>query len=158
MEYTTRRILGSLAVCALIVGLFSPLAADAATKKKVVKKASRVSIAMNLYNPKKRYGDEKIDITNPTTRCVTATSKAIRAQDLKTLEADKNKIPGLDKPEHPLADDYKKYQTALEYAWGAMEEPYCGFGAFGAPVALKSYQKTVTRARATFLEAVKKGI
>ena len=157
MEYTIRRVWSALAVFSLVLGLFSPFAAEAATKKKVVRKrAARVSIAMNLYNPHKRYGDEKIDITNPTTRCLTAAAKSAHQKDMQTLEEDGKKIEGLDKPEHPLADDYKKYETALDYAWGAMEEPYCGFGAFGSSAALKSYQKTVLRARTNWLDAVKK--
>lgn len=157
MEYTIRRVFSTLAVFSLVLGLFSPFAAEAATKKKVVKKqAAHVSIAMNLYNPKKRYGDEKIEIVNPTTRCLTAAAKKAHLKDLQALEADGKKINGLDEPGHALADDYKKYETALEYAWGAMEEPYCGFGAFGSSAALKSYQKTVLRARTTWLDAVKK--
>lgn len=156
MEYTTRRVISSLAVFALIIGVFSPFAAEAATKKKVVKKSSKVSIAMYLYNPKKRYGDEKVDITNPASRCLTATAKAAYQKDLKVFQEDGKKIDNVGTPEHPLADDYKKYETALDYAWGAMEEPYCGFGAFGSSAAFKSYQKTVLRARTAWLEAVKK--
>ncbi len=155
MKSITRRVLGSFAVGALILGLFSPFAAEAATKKSATKKR-KTTIALDLYNPKKKYADEKKDIANPTSRCLTAAAKKARAQDLKNLEADGGKVVGLESPEHPLADDYKKYQTALEFAWGAMEEPYCGFGAFGASSSLKSYQKTVTRARAAFLDAVKK--
>jgi hypothetical protein len=154
MKSITRRVLGSFAVGALILGLFSPFAAEAATKKAVTKK--KTTIALDLYNPRKKYADEKKDIANPTSRCLTAAAKKARAQDLKNLEADGKKVAELESPEHPLADDYKKYQTSLEFAWGAMEEPYCGFGAFGASSSLKSYQKTVTRARAAFLDAVKK--
>lgn len=157
MEYTTRRIFGALAVFFLIAGLFSPIAADAATKKKAVtSKRRRATIALDLYNPRKKYADEKKEIVNPTSRCLTVAAKASRAQGLKNLEADGKKLIGIENPEHPLANDYKKYQTSLEYAWGAMEEPYCGFGAFGPAVGMKSYLKTVTRARAAFLDAVKK--
>ncbi len=156
MEYTTRRVVSSLAICSFLVGLFSPFATEAATAKKVVKKATKSTIAMNLYNPNKRYGDEKVEIENPTSRCLTAAAKAAHQKDVRTLEEEGKKLPGIEAQEHPLADEYKKYQTDLGFAWGAMEEPYCGFGAFGSSAALKSYQKTVSRARAAFLDAVKK--
>lgn len=157
MQSNVKRLMGFLTIFALVIGLFSPLTSvEAAIRKAPKKKSGKAGIALNLYNPRKRYGDEKMDIKNPTSRCVTAAAKAARAKDLITFEADGKKIDGLGTPEHPLADDYKKYETALEYAWGALEEPYCGFGAFGSAAALKSYQKTISRARAAFLDAVKK--
>lgn len=157
MESNSKRLLGALAIFGLIVSLFAPFSSvEAATKKTTKKKVAKTSIAMNLYNPNKRYGDEKKDIKDPTSRCLTAAAKAARVKDLATYEADGKKIEGLGTPEHPLTDDYKKYETSLEYAWGAMEEPYCGFGAFGPSAALKSSQKTVLRARTAFLDAVKK--
>ena len=41
-------------------------------------------------------------------------------------------------------------------AWEAMQQPYCGFGAFGASAAQKSFTKTLTRARTNYLAQVKK--
>ncbi len=164
MKSTTRRALGLVALCALLVGTGSPFAASAATKapvktvaKAVTKKSKKATIALDLYNPKKKYADEKKDILNPASRCVTTATKAARADDLKNYEADGKKISGIEEPEHPLADDYKKYKLVLDLAWEAMEEPYCGFGAFGTSAAIKSYNKTADRARANFLDAVKKG-
>lgn len=95
-------------------------------------------------------------LANPTSRCVTAASKKVRQKDLTTLLEDGKKVPGIEEPTHPLAKPYNKYKTDLEFAWGAMEEPYCGFGSNGYSAAFKSYQKTVVRARAAFLDAVKK--
>ncbi|MBP9762373.1 hypothetical protein KBD34_02030 [Patescibacteria group bacterium] len=141
MEYTMRRIAGFAAIFSLILGVFAPVSAEA---------------AMDLYNPKKRYGDEKTDIVNPASRCLTAAAKAARTRDLKTFLEDGKKAGVVGEEEHELSDEYEKYETALEFAWGALEEPYCGFGAFGSSASLKSYQKTVLRARAAFLDAVKK--
>lgn len=143
MEYTTRRVLSSLAVFSLALALFSPVSAEAATakKKKVTVRSGGVSMTA---------------LANPTSRCVTAASKKVRQKDLTTLLEDGKKVPGIEEATHPLAKPYNKYKTDLEFAWGAMEEPYCGFGSNGYSAAFKSYQKTVVRARAAFLDAVKK--
>lgn len=156
MESTTRRALGLIVLCTVLVGLSSPFAASAAAKKYVKTTKKKTTIALDLYNPKKKYADEKKDIADPTSRCITAATKALRVQDLKSYEADVKKVAGIENPDHPLSDDMKKYNTVIEYAWEAMEEPYCGFGAFGSSAAVKSYKKTVERARSTFLDAVKK--
>lgn len=153
------RFISLIAIFSLILSVFSPVTAEAATavKKTAAKRTTgKVRIAMNLYDPNRRYGDEKIEIENPTTRCLTAAAKKERARDLAAYEADGKKAELSDDATGPLADAYKKYKTAIEYAWDAMNEPYCGFGAFGSSAALKSYEKTVSRARANFLDAVKK--
>ncbi len=47
------------------------------------------------------------------------------------------------------------YREAMTTAWDAMLEPYCGFGKYGTASAVKSYGKSVDRARLAFLESVK---
>lgn len=142
MEYTTRRVVGSLVVCSLVLAVFLPSSAEAATaKKKAIVRSGGVSTAA---------------LANPVSRCVTAASKKTRQSDVKTLVEDGKKFEGIEEEAHPLFKAYKKYKTDLEFAWGAMEEPYCGFGSNGYSAAFKSYQKTIVRARAAFLDAVKK--
>lgn len=153
------RFASMIAVFSLILSVILPITAQAATTAKTAttgKTTGRVRIAMNLYDPKRHYGDEKTDIENPTTRCLTAAAKKARIRDLANYEADGKKAELDEDTTGPLADAYKKYKTAMEYAWDAMNEPYCGFGAFGSSAALKSYEKTVSRARANFQDAVKK--
>ena len=156
MEYTTQRLLRKVVSLSLVLAMFVPVAASAATKKKVAKKPVRGHIAMYLYNPHKRYGDEKVAITDATSRCLTAAAKSEHNADLARAEADGKAADIAAHPDGKLADDYKKYLNNLDVAWGAMEAPYCGFGAFGASAALKAYQKTISRVRTTFLDAVKK--
>ena len=55
-----------------------------------------------------------------------------------------------------LAAAYETYKKDVDLGWLAMQEPYCGFGAFGSTAAKKSFQKTLTRARTNFLADVRK--
>lgn len=155
MDYPMRRFVTSFIVLGLLTASIFPSGVEAA-KKKTVQPVKKSQIAMNLYNPNIRYGDEKQEIANPTSRCLTATAKALRAKDLKTAEADGKKASVDLEAESALTKGYKKYLLDLDYAWEALEAPYCGFGAFGSSAAVKSYTKTVTRARAAFLNVVKK--
>ena len=148
---------------AFIIGfsmLVIPHAADAAiAKKKVIKAPARY--AYDLYNPRRRYGDEKIEIENTTSRCNTLAMRKLHSQNLERAKGD-GKPFGLTfesasttQPLPPIGEAYKKYLTGLDLAWEAMEEPYCGFGAFGTTAARKSYTKSVDRSRARFLEVAK---
>lgn len=140
------RYLSSVVAFFVLFSLVAAVPVDAAAKK-VVKRSSR--IGYDLYNPRKKYGDEKKVIANPESRCNTASNK--RAHDANLVQAKKDVVAF-----HPDSDPrieklYKEYLTKLNIAWGAMEEPYCGFGAFGNSAAKKSYDKTVARTRDLFL-------
>jgi hypothetical protein len=47
------------------------------------------------------------------------------------------------------------YRQELDNAWSAMLQPYCGFGKYGTASAVKSYQKSIDRARSAFISADK---
>lgn len=108
-----------------------------------------------MYNPNKTYKDEKVEINNPTSRCVTAATKASHAQSLKQGEADAKKYNLTTESTGAGGKAYANYRAELDLAWDAMNEPYCGFGAFGTTAAVKSYKKSVDRARNRFLTAMK---
>ncbi|GEM_PF-2287607 len=138
--------------------IYAPLAEAKTHKRSAHRKSSRY--AYDLYNPHRHYGDEKVDIKDASSRCNTAVMRRLHTQNLERAKED-GKMLGLTfesvSTTEPLlgkADLYKKYLTGLDFAWGAMEEPYCGFGAFGTAAARKSYDKSVARIRARFLEGV----
>ncbi len=140
-----------------------PITAEAATTpvKKASVRATR-TIAYDLYNPRRRYGDEKIEITDATSRCNTPAMRKQRLADLERAKQD-GKPYGLTfdsvsgtKVLTPIEEAYGKYLDGLDMAWEAMQEPYCGFGAFGTKAAIKSYNKSVTHSRTRFLDAAKK--
>lgn len=147
---------------ALVVGfslLIAPHAVDAKAKKQVIRKPVRY--AYDLYNPRRRYGDEKVDIKNTSSRCNTPAMRKLHVQNLERAKGD-GKPFGLTfesvsttETLSGIGEAYKKYLNGLSLAWGAMEEPYCGFGAFGMTAARKSYDKSVARIRARFVEAAK---
>lgn len=87
----------------------------------------------------------------PTSKCVTATTQATRDKALVQME--KDIAPYLkDKKAESVVAEYKQN---LQTAWEAMEQPYCGYGAYGTASAIKSFTKSITRARASFLEKIK---
>lgn len=159
-----RKLLPYLSVFSAIVVGFSllvvPHSADAKTvTKKLTKTSARY--AYDLYNPRRRYGDEKVAITNASSRCNTPAMRAAHVKNLDRAKLD-GKPFGLTfesasttETLSSVGEAYKKYLTGLDLAWEAMEEPYCGFGAFGTTAAKKSYTKSVDRSRARFLSAAK---
>ncbi len=124
---------------------------DAATK--TVKKTTR-KIGYDLYNPRKTYGDEKKEVLNPDSRCDTAANRKVHEVNLVRAEKDGDSFDI--STDERIAELYVVYMKKLDMAWGAMEEPYCGFGAFGNKAAKKSYDKTVTRTRNEFLTEARK--
>lgn len=126
----------------LSVAVFVPLTADAAK--------------LDLYNPKKTYKDEKITIQDPVSRCIAADFKKMYTDGLVLAEKDvlkwKDATGAVDAR---VKTAYDTYVQDIEFGWQAMQEPYCGFGAFGVSAAKKSFQKTLTRARTAFLTATK---
>lgn len=140
--------------------LVAPYAADAkVAKKKVTRKPVRY--AYDLYNPRRHYGDEKMEIKNATSRCNTLSMRQLHAQNLERAKQDGKPFEltfgsvSTTKPLSKIEEAYKQYLTGLDLAWGAMEEPYCGFGAFGTTAARKSYTKSIDRIRGRFLETAK---
>lgn len=148
---TTTRIFGS--VIAFFV-LFSVVAsAPVEAKTKTARTTSR-RVGYDLYNRHKRYGDEKVTIADPSSRCDTAANK--KAHEANVAQAKKDASAFHPDSDPRISEIYRTYMTKLDLAWGAMEEPYCGFGAFGNSAAKKSYDKTVARARTEFLTEARK--
>lgn len=122
---------------------------------------ARKTVRYDLYNPRKRYKDEKMEIADAASRCNTAAFRKTHAQNVERAEQDGKpfgfnlETASTTETLTPLGEAYKKYLLSLQFGLEAMEEPYCGFGAFGIQAANKSYNKTVDRARSRFLEAVK---
>lgn len=85
----------------------------------------------------------------PASKCVTTATKASRNAAIARMEADIK--PHLERPEAGPA--IAAYREALATAWDAMEEPYCGFGKYGAASAVKSFGKSVVRAQGAFATA-----
>lgn len=91
------------------------------------------------------------ETTPPSSLCITATTKASHASSVATMEKDIASYSA----QPAAAAAIQAYKDGLDTAWAAMEEPYCGYGSYGAASAVKSYSKSVVRARSAFLEAVK---
>lgn len=87
---------------------------------------------------------------SPSSRCVTATSITMHANAAAAFAKD---IASREK-NATYAAAITKYRNALDIAWAAMNDQYCGFGAYGAASAIKSYGKSIERARAAFLSDV----
>ena len=143
----------SIAVISLLsmAGLLAaPVSTLAATKA-----SSGAAFRRMMYNPKKTYKDEKVAITNSATRCLTASTKAAHAKASAQSAALEKKYNLTASSTGLVADAFTSYQNDLTLAWDAMNEPYCGFGAFGVTAVLKSYNKSIERASARFTDAMK---
>ena len=89
--------------------------------------------------------------TVPTTKCVTVATKKLR--DAAQAQLEKDIAPYVGNVESKSVIAY--YKEQLTIAWEAMEYPYCGMGSSGINPAIKSYNKTVVRARMKFLTDIK---
>lgn len=89
--------------------------------------------------------------TVPTTKCVTTATKKTR--DAAVAQMEKDITPYKNSADSSGVIAY--YKEELDIAWEAMEYPYCGFGAYGTTSAIKSYNKTISRARSKFLTDIK---
>ncbi len=87
----------------------------------------------------------------PVSKCLTVASESLHANALARLK--KDIAPYLADQKDNAA--IQAYQDALTVAWSAMHEPYCGYGKEGAKSAIKSFGKSIDRARTAFLESVK---
>lgn len=115
------------------------------------------SAKLDLYNPKKLYKDEKKTIEDPTSRCTGAAFQKITTAAEDQAKKDLEKVTSKDGTVSTgVADAYKIYEKDLTIAWAAMQQPYCGFGAFGVTAAKNSLNKTIARARNAFLTAAGK--
>ena len=141
---------------ALLLVLSMPNGVDAATAKKVVAKKKATTYAANLYIPGKVYKDEKVAFENPTSRCSTPAMKTLHKQMLARAEKDMDGLDVSPSSTSPYVKPAQVYLNGLAVLWDAMEEPYCGYGAFGLTAAKSSYQKNANRLRTTFLDQVKK--
>jgi len=87
----------------------------------------------------------------PISKCVTASTEATHAAAVAQMNKDIA----------PYASDAKaanvveQYKQNIETAWEAMQQPYCGYGAYGIASAVHSLSKSISRARATFLTNIK---
>jgi leucyl aminopeptidase (aminopeptidase T) len=147
----TTRFMSSVIAFFVLFALVLAAPVDAATK--IAKKPAK-KIAYDLYNPRKKYGDEKKEIVNPESRCDTAANR--KAHEANLVRAKQDGESFKISTDERVAELHKTYMKKLAMAWGAMEEPYCGFGAFGNSAAKKSYDKTVTRTRNEFLTEARK--
>lgn len=112
---------------------------------------------LDLYNPRKRYGDEKKIIADAASRCTGAAFKKLHTDAEVQAKKDLVKLVDADgNVTQSIADAFKLYAQDIALGWGAMQEPYCGFGAFGATAAKKSFTKTIVRGRADFMAKIAK--
>lgn len=145
-----------LAVLTVIVAIFGvSLAADAeaATKPKTTKNKAEStkqakSKTLKIAAVKTEKVEEEIE---PVSKCLVKTIIELNAKAIKQMEADIAKYGKLKES----ANDRYKYR--LDMAWGAMQDPYCGYGgAYGLRDETHSFKKSIERARADFLKEVKK--
>lgn len=75
--------------------------------------------------------------------------KALDAEAVKQMQGDIQKFgTGHDKA-------VQAYKMNLQILWSAMEQPYCGYGAYGLTAVKKSFGKSVDHVRTEFMSAVK---
>lgn len=87
----------------------------------------------------------------PVSKCVTTATQATRDKALAQMEKDIAPYAKEEKASAVIAE----YKQNLQIAWEAMEHPYCGYGAYGNASAIKSFSKSITRAREAFLSKIK---
>ena len=118
----------------------------AKTKKVVTKKKKQVYYHMTVSAIP---GKDEHDFTNPVSRCQTPSMKSLDAKAVTQMNADIAKYGS----GHAAA--VSAYKMNLDILWSAMEQPYCGYGAYGMTAVTKSFEKSVERTRANFLAATK---
>lgn len=127
-----------------VLPLLSPLAAEAKVKK--VSRPCYKGFCPALVSITKGADEKNFD--NPTTRCLT---KDIQVKyEAAKSQMDKDVAKYGQGKEHEI----KSYKERVEDGWSAMHEPYCGFGSNGLGAVRHSLDKTFTRARADYLQAV----
>ena len=151
--YTTKAMntkLGSLLrtglISALAVATLIPSIGQAKTKKVVAKKKKQAYYHITVSAIP---GKDEHDFTNPTSRCLTASMKSLDASAVSQMNADIAKYGA------GHAAPVATYKMNLDILWSAMEQPYCGYGAYGMTAVSKSFEKSVERTRANFLAATK---
>ena len=94
-------------------------------------------------------GKDEKNFSNPTTRCMTASIKALHTQTVNQMNEDIAKYGA----GHAAA--VNRYKLNVEILWAAMQQPYCGYGAYGLTAVQKGFVKTVSHVRSSFLASVK---
>lgn len=86
------------------------------------------------------------------TKCVTASTKKMYADYIARFEKDTAAYAGKEK----YANVIQAYRSEIDIAWEAMQQPYCGYGTPGLASSIKSFKKTIERARVAFMAHLKK--
>lgn len=86
------------------------------------------------------------------TKCVTASTKKMYADYIARFEKDTAAYVGKD----VYANAVQAYRSEIDIAWEAMQQPYCGYGTPGLASSIKSFKKTIERARVAFMAHLKK--
>ncbi len=145
-----------IAVLTAIVAIFGAFAATDASaavkqktpKKKVVATKQAKVKTVRIAAVKTEAVEEAIE---PTSKCLVQTIKNLNAKAVKQMEAD------IEKYGKNSEAASAKYKYRLDMAWGAMQDPYCGYGgAYGLTDEIHSFKKSIERARADYLKETKK--
>lgn len=144
MNKLFRSAVVAFSTIALSAMVLAPVA-EAKAKKPVVKKKTHYYHLTVSAIP----GADEHDFTNPTSRCLTAGMKTLNAQAVRQMNADIAKFG----TGHPTA--VADYREKIAIVWSAMEQPYCGYGAYGMTAVRHSFEKSVERIRQAFLDATK---
>lgn len=144
MRISLKRTCAALVALCTVASLVTPFAADAAVRKVAKKKVVRYRMSVSAIK-----GKDERNFDNPVSRCLTADMKALY----------KNAVAKMDKDVAKLGAGHEKavasYKLKLDTVWSAMEEPYCGYGAYGMTAVKKSFNKSIERAESEFLAEVK---
>ncbi len=141
MQNTFKRVCVACTLLSFFLVNFNPLAVEA----KVAKKKIHPKLSVSAVRGK----DEK-NFQNPTSRCLTKDMVALNNKAVKQMGANIAKAG----EGHDAA--VKRYNGKLTMVWSAMAEPYCGYGSRGKAAVKKSFIKSIERAHAEFIGAVKK--
>jgi hypothetical protein len=90
-------------------------------------------------------------LASATTSCVTAAT--IHLHEAAMVQLNKDIAPYAENKE--MQDAIKAYSSIVDISWTAMQDPYCGFGTYGAASGIHSFNKTVSQAREAFLNQAK---
>lgn len=86
------------------------------------------------------------------TRCLTKEMKLLHQRAITQMEKDVQQFGINNEAAVTL------YRDKLTMIWGAMSEPYCGYGSRGLRAVRSSFSKSVNKTRAQFLSATKSAV
>jgi hypothetical protein len=153
------RFIAPLTVMGVLL-MGSPVTVSAATpvKKVAVVKKKKVVTKKKVISKKQVVQPAAKDLAHAVRiqELADSTSKCNTPQMRKQHEMIKDKMEkDIEHAGSGHADAAKIYREKIALVWSAMEEPYCGFGSQGMSAVKHSYNKSVTRIRQEFLDAVK---